>query len=293
MKSRWFGGGGGGSFPGGGFWAEEELEEAAEGHEVEEEEGGGDGEEGGFEGWDDEADGGHEVEEELDGEAGAVKRDAGEAEAGCEGAEEEEGAGETQVFVGEELKGEAVLPGEEPGGMAEEHLEVAGQGAGFAACLGAGIERLGIEGLGLAVVYDAVAGDGDEHGDDYVIEDGIGGDGPEEGTADGVDGAGAADAGIEVGLGLPDGGFHFPVEIDAGAGGGEGIADAKDAADSADGGFGEVAKKAGNGVGSELLAGIGEEDDGGIEGGDGIGEAGGFAAAEGKLEDACAGETGP
>ena len=59
--------------------------------------------------------------------------------------------------------------------MAEEHLEVAGQGAGLAAGFGPGIERLGIERLGLAVVNNAMTGEGDAHRDHDVIENGIGG----------------------------------------------------------------------------------------------------------------------
>ena len=110
--------------------------------------------------------------------------------------------------------------------MAEEHLEIAGKGAGFAASLGAGIEGLGVKGLGLVVVEDAV-GLGDLHGDDYVVQCSIAWYWTELGAADGVDGAGAANAGVEVGLGLAEGGFHFPVEVDAGTGGGGGIADAE------------------------------------------------------------------
>ena len=81
--------GGRGALPRAAFWPETKAEEAAEGHEIEEEEAGRDGEEAQAKRREGEAGGGKEVEQKLEAEAGAVRRDARQAGARCEGAEEE------------------------------------------------------------------------------------------------------------------------------------------------------------------------------------------------------------
>ncbi len=156
-------------------------------------------------------------------------------------------------------------------------MEVAGEGALFAALFVGGFEGLGIEGDGGGVVEDAGARGGDLHGDEEVVEDGIGGDGGKEGGADGVDGAGAADGGIEARFGGAEGFFEAPIGIDAGADGGESGIDFERAADGTDGGIGEVGEESGDGVGGEALAGVGEDDKFVMDGGEGGIDAGGFA----------------
>ena len=110
----WRSGAGGAAVPGAPWRGEDVAEEAAEGHQVKEEEAGRDGDKADAEGWKGEADGGEKVEEELERKAGAVEGMGEKAGIGGEDADEDEGASEAEVFVGDELPGEAVFPGEEP-----------------------------------------------------------------------------------------------------------------------------------------------------------------------------------
>ena len=187
--------------------------------------------------------------------------------------------------MGEQLPPEPVPPGKQPAGIAEEHLEIAGEGALLAALFAGGFERLVIEGEGVGIVNDARAGGGDVHRDDDVIEQRVGGDGCEKGAANGVDRAGAADAGVHARFGGAEGLFHAPVGIDASPGGAARGLDLQCAADRADTGIGEVRGQSGDGVGGEPLAGVGEDDDLAGDEGEGGVEAGGFAGAGWLCED--------
>ena len=145
--------------------------------------------------------------------------------------------------------------------MAEKHLEIAGEGAAFADFFGGGFERLRVEGAGVGIVADAVAGHGEAHGDDHVVEHGVGGQRGEKRAADGVDRAGAADAGIEARLGGAQKFFVAPVGVHARARrAGRGV-DFERATDRAEARVGEVRGEPRDGIRGETLARVGEDDD--------------------------------
>ena len=204
---------------------------------------------------------GEKVESEL-GEEGEVEEPAAGQRGGDEHDGEQDRDGEAGELVREEAKEERVSGGgKEPGGEFEE-LVVPGKGADLAAELLARLGEDAVRGDGPRLKKDAVAGAGDLHGDEDVVENEAGRERGEELAADSVDGAGDADNGAGGGLQAADEFLDAPVQAEGIAGGGTFDVEEKEfTRDGADGGIGEVSGEGSHGVRGNDLAEVEKEEE--------------------------------
>ena len=180
----------------------------------------------------------------------------------------------------DELPPATVVPGQKPAWVAEEHLEIPGEGAKLAASLVMGLKGLWIVGDGPGLEKDAPAPGQGLHGDDDIVDESVFRDRLVIPPPHRVNRTGATDHRVEFRLFVADPFFQMPVEIDSGGGTFHGRFDLKV---SADGGRFRRGKESidqnADGIDRESLPRVGKNENFATRFGDGAIEGCGFSPA--------------